>query len=256
MPDENDLRDLLRSDHAPIYIDVRSAISRSARRRRPKQIAAGAISAFAIVGVVVIGAQGLPVVQQSALSTQDQGLAPAAAPGPNSASDTAAGGTSGIKRAPAEKLNLCEGSVAEPVPNPSGLLLGLMFPATAPVGTAPIVGTVRLVNTGQERVTGTTAPPAITLSQSGIVLWHSVPAGAAATAVAVDLAPGESVEFAASFVPVRCAVVDDEAPNFRDGLPAAPVGDYSLTAALDFALSSPTESLELVTGGPSAIALR
>jgi hypothetical protein len=74
--------------------------------------------------------------------------------------------------------------------------------------------------------------------------------------MAVDLAPGESVEFAASFVPVRCAVVDDEAPRFRDDLPAVPVGDYSLTAALDFALSSPTESLELVTGGPSAIALR
>lgn len=259
MPDEDDLRDLFAAERAPIDIDVHGVIERSRRRRRPKQVVVGAIGAFAIIGVMVVGVQGLPVVQQRALSTQNQGLAPAAAPGPNSASDTTTGGTSAVKRAPAEKINLCEGAVAEPVPNASGLRLDLVFPATAQVGTAPVTGTVRLVNSGPGRITGTTAAqPAITLSQSGIVLWHSAAPANPATAppVAVDLAPGQSVNYTAAFVSVRCAPVDDETQSFRDTLPGVPAGDYALTAAIDFAQATPTESLELVTGGPATIALR
>jgi hypothetical protein len=255
MPDENDLRDLFTAPQPPIDLDSRSVIEASARRRRPKQAAIGVVGALAVVGIVTLGVQGLPLVQQSALSTQDQGLAPAAPNDNAGAATTSEGTTSGIKRAPAEKINLCEGTVAGPIPSASGLRLELAFPASAPVGATTIDGVVRLVNAGTERVTGTTAAgPAITLSQAGIVLWHS-PAAGDLSAVAIDLAPGQSREYPASFVPVRCSVADDEAQSFRADLPAAPAGGYELSAAIDFAPSAPSGDLDLVTSDQASITL-
>ena len=48
----------------------------------------------------------------------------------------------GVKRAPAEKINLCAGALAEVSPSIYGLQLDVTFPPTAPVGTDPITGTV------------------------------------------------------------------------------------------------------------------
>lgn len=255
MPDENELRELLKSPQPTIELDARRVIASSSRRRRPKQALVGVVGALTVVGIVTLGVQGLPLVHESALSTQDQGLAPAA-PDKNSGATASQGAATGVRRAPAEKLNLCDGAVAPSVPSASGLRVEVAFPANAAVGTAAINGIVRLVNTGTERVTGTTAAgPAITLSQSGTVLWHSPVAGDL-SAVVIDLAPGQSREYAASFVPVRCAVADDEAQSFRADLPAVPAGSYELSAALDFVPSAPGAQPDVVSSAPSPLTLR
>jgi hypothetical protein len=255
MPDEDELRELFNSPQPPIELDARRVIAGSSRRRRPKQTVVGVIGALAVAGIVMLGVRGLPLTQQNALSTQDQGLAPAAPDKNSGAATTTESAASGTKRAPAEKLNLCEGAVSGSVPSASGLRLEVTFPNSAPVGTVAVDGIVRLVNTATERVIGTTAAqPAITLSQAGIVLWHSPPAGDL-SAVAIDLAPGQSREYAASFVPVRCSVADDEAASFRADLPAVPAGGYELSAALDFVPSGSIGNLDLVSSEQTTITL-
>jgi len=120
------------------------------------------------------------------------------------------------------------------------------------VGASSVDGIVTMTNEGTETVSGTTASSAaITLSQDGIVLWHSNGPTNMMAAV-VDLAPGESMEYAASFVPVVCTVDDDLAESFRDDLPAAPAGEYQVSAAIDLSTDS---SAELITGPASTITL-
>lgn len=164
-----------------------------------------------------------------------------------------------IKRAPAEKLSLCEGTVAEVAPSRYGLRLDVAFPGSAPATGAPVAGVVRLTNTSGSRVVGTTgAAPAITVSQGGIVLWHSNGAVDAA-AVVVDLAAGQSLEYAASFTPVRCEAEDDARESFRAELPPLATGAYELSAAIDFApdpsIAVESPELDLVTGPRSPIRL-
>jgi hypothetical protein len=241
VPDESDLKRLLAGTEAPNTLDVSRIVRRSRARRLPKQLAAGGIGALAVVGITVLGVQtftpaGTPITSMEAAPTQDQ----------------AAG--SGIKRAPAERINLCEGPLAEVAPSVYGLRVDATFPESIPAGTAPVPGVVRLTNTSGSRVTGTTAPsPAITLSQDGIVLWHSN-GPVDASAVVVDLEPGESLEYAASFVPVRCAVEDDAAESFRADLPAVEPGVYELSAAIDFS-PTPSADVDLVTGPRSTVTI-
>jgi hypothetical protein len=253
MPSEDDLRDLFASasaPHAPHSIDAERVIARSRRRRLPRQLAAGTVGVLAIAGISVVGLQSIQLAPPSS-SITSQETAAGAAPAEDST----------IKRAPAEKLNLCTSALAEVAPSPLGLQLDVTFPQSAPVGTAPVEATVLLTNTSAVPISGTTGPsPALTLSQDGIVLWHSNGA-VAASAVLVNLAPGESLEYAASFVPVRCEVDDDLAESFREGLPALPPGAYELSAALDFLpdalpTDGSTPGLDLVTGPRSTIILQ
>jgi hypothetical protein len=250
MPTEDDLRNLFASEPARNTVDARRVIAKTRARRLPRQFAAGAVGALAVVGITVVGIQSaLPHQSVSTLS----GAAPEVQSG--QAFDSAA------KRAPADKINLCAGSLAQSAPSFYGLQLDVTFPASATVGTDSVQGTVRLANTGQETVKGTTAStPAITLSQGGVVLWHSN-GPASELAVAVDLAPGESLEYPASFSPVRCEPADDQTESFRAGLPPVPAGEYELSAAIDFMpdasmaqLSTP--GLDLVTGPTAPIALK
>ena len=69
-------------------------------------------------------------------------------------------------------------------------------------------------------------------------------------AAVVDLAPGESMEYAASFVPVVCAVEDDLAESFRDDLPPAPAGSYDVSALIDLSTDG---NAELISGPSSTI---
>jgi hypothetical protein len=256
MPTEDDLRDMFDAERAasspsPYGIDTKRVIAKSRARRLPRQIAIGAVSTLAVAGIVVVS---LPVLlpQQSAVSTLSEG-GDAAAPSAQ-AFDT-------MKRAPADKVNLCTGTVAEAAPSFYGLQLDVTFPAAASVGTDPVQGTVQLTNTSAVAVTGTTAPsPAITVSQGGIVLWHSNGPASDLT-VAVNLAPGQSLEYPATFTPVRCDVQDDEAESFRADLPALPAGGYELSAAIDFLpgaslAQQSTPGLDLVTGPRSPITLQ
>lgn len=257
MPTEDDLRDLFASARPTGEVDARRVIARAKARRLPRQIAAGALSGLAVAAVLVVGIQAALPSQQPSIATLQQ---PAAGPAAESAASGAAS-DSAVKRAPADKLNLCGGSLADVAPSGTGLQLDVAFPATAPVDSAVVEGTVHLTNTGAERVTGTTASsPAITLSQEGIVLWHSN-GPVTLSAFVVDLAPGESADYRASFVPVRCDVSDDESESFRADLPPLPAGIYDLSAAIDFIPDVPTTdrpdtSVALVTGPVSTIELR
>ncbi len=254
MPSESELRDLLSSAHAPHDLDAQRIIARTRRRRLPRQLAAGAVSVLAVAGISVVAIQtSLVSPPPSAVSMMDQSAEGGAAPEASTEST--------IKRAPADRINLCEAPLAEVAPSSLGLQVDVAFPPTASVGTDPVVGAVRLTNTGTQTVSGTTTTvPAITLSREGVVLWHSN--GQLDTAErAVTLAPGESVEYEASFVPVRCTVEDDGAEQFRADLPPIPAGDYDLSAALDFLPDTPptdgsTPGLDLVTGPRSTITLQ
>lgn len=258
MPTEDDLRELFarsdrRTDAPAHHLDAKRVIRASRARRLPKQLAAGSAGALVLAFVTVLGVQSL---------TPGGGVNTANAPVSNESSDQDSGGatedaTFSSKRAPADKLNLCGGTVTDVAPSQFGLVLDVVFPAEAPASAARIDGIVIMTNTGVEPVTGTTlTSPAMTLSQDGVVVWHTNgPADLVATVV--DLAPGASMEFPASFVPVRCATEDDTLEAFRADLPATGPGAYELSAALDFNpdIPTPTSELDLVTGPRTLITL-
>ncbi len=253
MPTESELRALLSRPQLSNTIDADAIIKRSRARRLPRQLAAGAIGTLAILGISVVGVQTLRLPDQSAITATEQESAPAA-PEDSLAAD-------GIKRAPAERLNLCDGTLADVGQSRFGLQLNVEFPASATAGVNAINGVVRLTNTGSERITGTTgATPAVTISENGTVLWHSN-GPTILSLVIVDLAPGESFVYETSIVPARCSVDDDLAESFPPDLPPLPPGNYELSAAIDF---SPTVadgdaefdgSADLVTGPLATIVL-
>lgn len=254
MPTESELRDLLSRPQLSNTIDADAIIKRSRARRLPRQLAAGAIGTLAILGISVVGVQTLRLPDQSAITATEQETA-LTAPENGLAGDS-------IARAPAERLNLCEGTLADVVPSRFGLQLDVEFPAAAMAGVEAINGVVRLTNTGSDRITGTTgATSAVTISENATVLWHSN-GPTILSLVIVDLAPGESLVYEASIVPVRCSIDDDLAGSFPADLPPLAPGNYELSAAIDF---SPTlaagdadvdGSADLVTGPPATIVLQ
>jgi hypothetical protein len=252
MPTETELKRLLEESSRPAEIDLARVIRISRTRRLGRQLASGGIAVCVVAGVTILGISAIPG-QAPPDSVTSAEFAPA---GPEAGSGL---DSTAIKRAPADRLNLCAAPLAEVAPSAAGLELTAVFPSSAPVGTAPIIGTLRLTNASSERVTGVVGyAPAVTLSEGGIVLWHSN-GQLEAIDRTIDLAPGESTEFEASVVPVRCEVADDTLEAFRPDLPALPAGDYELSAALDFTPDvpiEPTSGLDLVTGPLSAIALK
>lgn len=250
MPTEDELRQLFgRADDAPNHLDAASIVRRSRARRLPRQLAAGAIGALAVAGISVLSVQSLaaPPAPSSMVAGEafDQ-----SAPAPELDS---------IKRAPADKVNLCTGTLAELAPSQYGLQLDVEFPATAPVGTKPVTGTVRLTNTSDREVVGSTPlRPSLTVSQDGTVLWHSNGVTLLAL-VEVDLQPGESLTYETTFTPVLCGVEDDLGDAFREGLPALGAGDYDLSAVIDFtadpSMGQESPELDLVSGPTSTIRL-
>ena len=98
MPTESELRDLLSRPQLSNTIDADAVIKRSRTRRRPQQLAAGAIGTLAILGISVVGVQTLRLPDQSAITATEQENALAVP------EDALAGDS--IKRAPADRLNL------------------------------------------------------------------------------------------------------------------------------------------------------
>ena len=256
MNSEDELRNRLASTPVPTHtIDAARVIAHSRRRRLPGLVAAGAVSTLAIAGIVIVAVQTIQF--SSPASMTSQGTAETGASDTSEAAPTE-GFSSAVKRAPAEKINLCTGTLADVSPSGYGLRLDVNFPAMAAAGTASVSGTVTLTNTSDTRVTGYTAPtPALTFSQNGIVLWHSNGPMIMSLAI-VDLAPGASLTYPASFIPVRCEVDDDLGASFRDDLPAVPAGQYDLSAVIDFTadpsmVTAERSELDLVTGPLSPI---
>jgi len=233
MPSENDLRTMLADAPMPqVGIDTGSVIRRSRRRRLPRQVGVGSAMTLAVIGIGVAGFSGLRPLSavMTAETASDSGGQQEWAPTSSRGDATEGGGAIGL--APIEKLNGCAGPLAEVAPHEAGLVLEPRFEASVAAGTPEVTGTVTLVNTGPQRVRGTTAAaPALTLSKDGVTVWHSN-GPTIMLAAAVDLAPGASLDYQASFEPVLCAEEDEMQEEFRAGLPPLEPGDYQLTAAI------------------------
>jgi hypothetical protein len=270
MPTESELRRRFHDDEPGGAIDrgaidLRAVLRRSRARRRPRVAAAVLASSLAVVGIVVPVSISVATTHTatttlgagSAASAPDSAAGPVRLQGESTSGGSSSDG-SGIKRAPADKINLCTGALADPAPADDGLVLTVQ-PVDAAAGAHDIPVAVTLTNTGAHRVTGSLSPfPAVTLSRDGVVLWHSngpVPS----LAQQIDLAPGASTAFSTTFEPVICGVEDDTQASFRADLPDAAPGDYRLSAALDFS-PDPTDAASggaavLVTGPTSLVTL-
>jgi hypothetical protein len=251
MASDDNIQNLFKKSAEPGLgsIDTAAVIKRSKARRRPVQIATGGALVLALAGVGVVSVQALganQVTAESSLSQDTSIMSSEADP------QTLGEGDTSISRAPADKINLCTGTLAEVAPSESGLELTVDFP-DATVGKSSVDGTATLTNNGTQTVTGyTAASPAITLSQDGIVLWHS---NGAMIAIAVDVSldPGESLDYPVSFSPVACGIEDDTADSFGEKLPPLPSGEYQVSAAIDLMGEFATD---LVTGPTETVVLR
>jgi hypothetical protein len=251
MATDPNIRDLFRAGPAPTGrpIDTDAVIRRSKRRRLPAQLGLGGVATLAIGGIGVVTLQNLdssvsPVSIMGGTAESGQAYDAPYTPAQEGAARDGSAQDTTVKRAPADRINLCGGPLAEVAPSATGLVLTPSFP-DATAGASRVEGTVTLSNTGSGSITGySAASPAITLSQNGVVLWHSN--GPTVQMIQdVVLAPGESLEYQASFSPVVCSVDDDLAESFPDGLPAVQPGEYQVSAAADVVLDG---GAELVTG--------
>jgi hypothetical protein len=252
MPSDSEIRDRFREGTQPRgEIDVDAVMRRVRARRRPRVILAASGSVLAIAAIVVPAvlttySTGGAASDTALVAGEDSGGAAA----PEAATES---GAAQFDRAPAEKLNLCTAPVADVAPAANGLVL-TMEPVTAAAGGRDIPVTVTLKNTGGSAVSGYTGGrPALTLSQDGITIWHTN-GPQTMIALTIDLQPGESTTYEATFEPVVCGVEDDMAEAFRENLPAAGPGEYLLSAAIDFTRSDGS-FVDLVTGPAAALTL-
>ena len=273
MPTESELRSFLQETGPAdagrrLPIEASLIVRRARRRRLPKQLALGGTVTLAAAGIGIASIQGLQLAGGSSgtaiLGSASDGVAESA-PGteagttPGSAGgDDLGAGAEEIRRAPASRINFCGAALAEVAPSITGLVLTTTFPDGAPADGSPVTGTVVLTNTGTERVSGTTsATPAITLAQNGIVLWHTN-GPEIAMVMMVDLDPGESMQYGASFTPVRCEAEDDSGESFRENLPPLTAGTYEVSAAIDIMLDVPVNGspeFELITGPVESVSM-
>jgi hypothetical protein len=270
VPDDRIIRSLFEgTEDTPAQpLDADEIVRRSRRRRAPRQALVGGAAVLAVGAIVAVGGFGVfgsggggsdgsgsadsgsSVTSMSGSSGGESVEVPDSPP--FAAPDAAQAPTSdGIGRAPADRINLCEGTLAEVAPSTTGLELVPHFPATASAdGT--VSGTVTMTNTGESTFSGSTAAfPAITLSQDGVVVWHSN-GPTAMVAATVRLAPGESMDYPATFEPVRCTVADDSAESFRADLPPLEPGEYEASALIDISAGG---ALQLVSGPSRTISL-
>lgn len=252
---DSDLRDRFREGTQPRgEIDVEAVLRRARARRRPKVALAGAGSVLAIAAIAV------PAVLTSSFGgaggAADSAIVAGEQYAPESASDAGGAGAADqamAEKAPPDRLNLCTAPVAEPIPSESGLVVTVAPVAASATGHGiPIM--VTLTNAGRERITGTTGGrPSVTFARDGITLWHTNGPQDLIARV-VDLAPGQSMSYPATFEPVVCGVEDDQSEAFRAELPAAGPGEYTLSAAIEVTSEDGTV-IELVSGPPVEITL-
>jgi hypothetical protein len=257
MASESELRDRFHEGTLPSgRIDVEAVLRRSRARRRPRIVLAGAGSVLAIAAIAVpatLGSFATTTAGEDTALIAEGGAADGAEFSQPQAPDADSSGESMWDRPPAEKLNLCSAPVAEVAPAENGLVLSVE-PVTASAAARGIPTIVTMTNTGTEPVSGTTAGlPAMTLSQGGVTLWHSN-GPQTMIAIPVELEPGESLQYPATFEPVRCGTEDDLAETFRENLPAVGPGLYQLSSAIDFTRNDGS-FIDLVTGPAVRVSL-
>jgi hypothetical protein len=180
VPDESDLRDLLRGaePEGRAAIDLDAVLSRARRRRRPKVLAAQALGSVALVGVLgtaIFVAQ--PPAQESAMIAQDTAAGSEEATAPYADTDT--GAENGM-------LKASECGDPPVIPPLLGWIVSVSpSPLTAPgeVGVSVTLGLdARVPESGTVTVT------ALSVIEDGIVVGHAFPVGAA---VPIGPGPGE-----------------------------------------------------------------
>lgn len=243
MTTETELRELLQA-HAGLEpsdagrLDVASVIRRSRRRRLTRQAATAGVLTLALAGFGVGAVTGLHSLIPQA-STMGSASIPDIAKNLSS---------------PAGPPGRCGASPVPATPNPLGLVLTVDF-SDSPADAKRIEGTVTLTNTGTQRITGSTAiQPVLTVSQAGVVLWHSngfmnLPARF------VDLSPGQSMVYPAFFTPVRCTAAEGSL-SFSSTLPPLSPGRYQVSAAIALTADGGGGAHYLITGPPATIRLQ
>lgn len=256
MASESELRDALRSsaEITPTGIDTAEVVRKVRARRVPKQLAFTSVSVLAIAGLATLGIVTLPSLQLGLDVASESGVMATA---PDSAADSSAGSTAKYFDAPQLGSNFCGTPTAPRESNSAGLFLSVRFPDSAPVTASHVTGIVILTNSGTLRVRGTTAlAPIISLAHNGATVWHSNTL-LDSQGVRIDLKPGESFSYEATFSPVKCEPEDDVAEQFRSDLPPLTPGRYAINAELYFIPDAAIPGERLLISGPAAtISLR
>jgi hypothetical protein len=266
MADESDLRSMLQREAASAgtpELDPGRLVRRSKARRLPRQLAAGSAVAVAVLGLGVGTASGIRLLSPAPEMSTAGGGAEAtdeeagtmseedAQPesGGESGGDAAGGG---IQLAPAYKIHACGGMLGTvPEDGLTGVSVAVDFPDEAPAGET-VRGTVEVTNDTGEPLRGVISDvAATTLSQDGVVLWHTP---RMERTLPVDLDPGESATLEASFEPRICAAEDEGREAFRPDLPAVDPGQYEVSVAFD--IEREDGFVLQVVSGTEPIALR
>jgi len=243
---EDELRShLANSAHPSIAIDTTAVISRSRARRRPRRVALGAAGVLAVASLVFGGVStyiGLGNVNTSASMTADDGT------GGQPESDSAA--PSEVQLAPDALFDIetCGTTVPSEATTPYGLALELELLDDV-VASGSAFGTVRLSNTSDVPVVGTTASvPDVTLARDSIAISHS-PDTQISSVIPVNLQPGQSIEFAVTIRIFDCTTSDT-------GGTVEP-GTYAIGSSIAFVPADPQDGAAADVRSPqSSIELR
>jgi hypothetical protein len=246
MADESELRSMLQREAAAAgtpELDPSRLVRRSKARRLPRQVAAGSALAVAVLGLGIGTASGIRMLNPPAEMSSAGGGSEATDEGASTLSeeealpessggeggDAAGGG--GIELAPAYKINACGGMLGTvPEDGLTGVSVEVAFPEAADV-SGTVRGSVEITNDTGEPLRGAMSElAATTLSQDGLVLWHTPRVD---RTLRVDLDPGESTTLSASFEPLVCSVEDEGRQDFPPDLPPVDPGQYEVSVAFD-----------------------
>ena len=260
MHTESELRDKLRGavPAATSRIDPAVIIRRAKVRRAPRQVAFGSVAALAVAGFTFLGVSVAPSLFSMSTGASDS----ASIVGAESFKDDPAGsqvggGASNGAHEPDIDARLsarCGISPLTVAPNSLGLELTTSFPESVPADGSSVSGLVTVTNTGNSRVRGTTSvEPIVSLSRNGVTVWHTS-GSAADLARHVDLEPGQSAIYSASFRTIQCNPDDENPATVGDNLPALVPGPAEVTATITY--FSDTGDSFLISGPAESIILR
>jgi hypothetical protein len=242
--DESEIRSRLVDSAVPTTaIDANAIISRSNSRRRARLFAVGTVGVLAAASLVFAGVTTFP-------RTDDLTAGTIMADESSTSTESEAGADTAESFATAEDLTgakTCAAIIPSTAASPYGLAVELEIPSPV-TASGSAFGTVRLTNTSNTAVTGTSASvPDVNLTRDSVSISHSPDAQILST-IPVNLQPGQSIEFAISIAIYDCTTIN------MGGM--IEPGTYAVSTSLAFAPTDPNvgEAAE-VRSAPSTIVL-